>query len=345
MSRDSGRGQWHDAGVASRADLEAAIAANPDDEEARLVYADMLQQQGDPRGELIMRCHRGAGVEAYLKAHRELWPYVYDVTWRLGFVDTIVLYQPDDEAARALRHPSCRFVREIRVCMALTAPETALAPIAAAVRPSVRTLTIAQDRMSDREGDWFDDHDHFGDHAITDTLWEALPDLRELVVEAGWDIFGRLEHPAIERIAIAEGVPFCTGRAPREPWHVPALRAVSWHYRVDCTGTGVATAPADFDPLWRADAPALREVDLRGAALHVRQTEPPLLATPAFLAVLPRLAVLRLPSHALGRTPAQIVDAVRAHADRLAHLEQFVLTPIAGVDGAALRALVPGFSW
>ncbi|MCB9674899.1 MAG: TIGR02996 domain-containing protein [Alphaproteobacteria bacterium] len=42
-------------GRASRteADLLAAVYANPDDDAARLVYADALTQRGDPRGELI----------------------------------------------------------------------------------------------------------------------------------------------------------------------------------------------------------------------------------------------------------------------------------------------------
>jgi uncharacterized protein (TIGR02996 family) len=45
-----------DAGQGKRADdakLLAAVLTNPDDNEARLVYADLLTQKGDPRGELI----------------------------------------------------------------------------------------------------------------------------------------------------------------------------------------------------------------------------------------------------------------------------------------------------
>lgn len=38
---------------ARNADLEAAIVANPSDREAYAVFADWLQEQGDPRGELI----------------------------------------------------------------------------------------------------------------------------------------------------------------------------------------------------------------------------------------------------------------------------------------------------
>src|SRR5262245_51595688 len=44
-------------GPAHNAKLEAAIAADPDDADAYLVYADWLQAQGDPRGELIVLAH------------------------------------------------------------------------------------------------------------------------------------------------------------------------------------------------------------------------------------------------------------------------------------------------
>jgi uncharacterized protein (TIGR02996 family) len=39
--------------VSDQAALIAAIQAEPDDDRVRMVYADVLQQQGDPRGELI----------------------------------------------------------------------------------------------------------------------------------------------------------------------------------------------------------------------------------------------------------------------------------------------------
>src|SRR5262245_47228166 len=40
-------------GSASAASLEAAVAASPDDDAPRLVYADWLSARGDPRGEFI----------------------------------------------------------------------------------------------------------------------------------------------------------------------------------------------------------------------------------------------------------------------------------------------------
>lgn len=145
-------------------------------------------------------------------------------------------------------------------------------------------------------------------------------------MQSGWDIFERIEHDTLEEIVIEEGVPFCTVRGHARPWRTPALRAIAWHYRVDCTGTGAAATAEDFEPIWTAHAPALREVDLGRANLYARESETPILDVPGFRAMLPRLEVLRLPRHALGRTPEAITSTIRDHAADLAHLREFTLT-------------------
>jgi hypothetical protein len=192
--------------------------------------------------------------------------------------------------------------------------------------PDVRELEIAQARMTEREGSWFDTHDHLGNHAVCDRVWARLPNLKKLVVESGWDIFERIEHDAIEEIVIEDGVPFCTVRGHARPWRVPSLRSIAWHYRVDCTGTGAAATAEDFVPIWTADATALREVDLGSANLYARPNETPILDVPGFRAMLPRLEVLRLPRHALGRTPDAVESALQKHAADLAHLRELTLT-------------------
>lgn len=54
-------------------DLEAAIAANPLDRDPYLVFADWLQQQGDPRGELmsLQLAGKDADAEALLAKHED----------------------------------------------------------------------------------------------------------------------------------------------------------------------------------------------------------------------------------------------------------------------------------
>jgi len=228
---------------------------------------------------------------------------------------------------------------------ALTRPGQALMKLVPGARPRVRALVIEQRRMTRGEGTWFDSHDHLGDHEVTDRVWARLPGLKQLVVSAGWDIFERIEHHGIEEITIEDGAPFCTVRGHARRWHVPALRSIAWHYQVDCTGTGASATTADFEPIWTARAPALREVDLSRANLFVRPNETPLLEVEGFQRLLPQLATLRLPHQAIGRTPDRLVAAVRKHKKRLAHLGAFTLTKLAGVAEAEVREMVPGFSW
>lgn len=56
---------------ARSADFEAAIRADPDDEGAYLVYADWLQQQGEPRGELICVQHALAVQKSQARTQNE----------------------------------------------------------------------------------------------------------------------------------------------------------------------------------------------------------------------------------------------------------------------------------
>ncbi|HEU0033727.1 MAG TPA: TIGR02996 domain-containing protein [Kofleriaceae bacterium] len=94
LARPAPRAATRDA-----AELLAAIYANPADTALRLVYADALQDRGDPRGEFIaLQCNRGDGEPSrrerqLLKAYARLWlgaiePIVYKqgVVYRRGFV-------------------------------------------------------------------------------------------------------------------------------------------------------------------------------------------------------------------------------------------------------------------
>lgn len=80
----------------SHADLLRAILENPDDDRARLVYADALQEDGDPRGEYIalsLAKGKAASTRAkeLLDAHRgKAWQNFgakgARYTWRRGFI-------------------------------------------------------------------------------------------------------------------------------------------------------------------------------------------------------------------------------------------------------------------
>jgi uncharacterized protein (TIGR02996 family) len=105
--------------------FEAAIAASPDDEAAYLVYADWLQQRGDPRGELIVLQHRGQddAARGLLQRHAEHFygglsarPSLLDVTWHLGFFRACRFSLDDDRgpgtsSARSRHSRSCLHCR------------------------------------------------------------------------------------------------------------------------------------------------------------------------------------------------------------------------------------------
>jgi uncharacterized protein (TIGR02996 family) len=119
--------------VARNLELERALIADPDDVATYLVYADWLQQEGDPRGELIARTIQAesdtnddAKLRAATKRRIErliarLIGELADLnpSWRRGFVDGVVLQRdrvrgPYPERLAALfRDPSAALLRTI----------------------------------------------------------------------------------------------------------------------------------------------------------------------------------------------------------------------------------------
>lgn len=118
----------------TREQLEAAIDAAPDDASRYAVLGDFLSAQGDPRGELIAleldaskptraRRERETALQ-WLKGIRVNAPH--RAQWRWGFVHTLAFELarqdgweehrgdwPETLLARDLKHPSCRFLREL----------------------------------------------------------------------------------------------------------------------------------------------------------------------------------------------------------------------------------------
>lgn len=92
----------------------ASILANPDDKKARTIYADLLQDRGDPRGEFIaLQCARAdladddprvtdldASIAALLKKHKKVWTALGEnkgARWeyRRGFVEKLSIDAKD----------------------------------------------------------------------------------------------------------------------------------------------------------------------------------------------------------------------------------------------------------
>src|SRR4051794_40471020 len=109
-----------------RAALEDAIREDPDDAGRYLALGDLLQIDGDPRGELIALQQAGrpettAAAEAWLAAHPELGGEIAEceLAWEHGFVRAAQLdASPGDGVAALgalLASPSTAFLRELRI--------------------------------------------------------------------------------------------------------------------------------------------------------------------------------------------------------------------------------------
>jgi len=76
-------------------ELLAALWANPDSDEARLVYADFLLERGDPRGEYIQAVLKSWSTATTLfRKHEKEWiapirPYIRSWSWSRGFVSRV----------------------------------------------------------------------------------------------------------------------------------------------------------------------------------------------------------------------------------------------------------------
>jgi uncharacterized protein (TIGR02996 family) len=120
------------AGDDRGAELLAAIYAHPDDDDARLVYADWLLEQNDPRGEFInlqFRRHRGETLtpadekrEAQLlKKHLKEWlGPLHPVTandrhFARGFLERCTFVPRGAATGQALDHPAWATVRELTI--------------------------------------------------------------------------------------------------------------------------------------------------------------------------------------------------------------------------------------
>lgn len=109
-------------------EILARIYAEPEDTALRLVLADLLQEQGDPRGEFIaLQCARAEDAtpsrqeRALLKAHERLWLGELDpvilrggVVYRRGFL-AACRYRNEQMDINRVGHPAWATVEELDV--------------------------------------------------------------------------------------------------------------------------------------------------------------------------------------------------------------------------------------
>lgn len=252
-----------------------AIRAAPDDPEPYLVYADWLQAQGDPRGELISLQYRmsttdDTGEFLRLKARAEellaqnaehfYGParhalIAFNFQWRWGFVKELVMPSGYD----LIDHPSCVVLRKLWIGTEELSEDLTyeIAWIAARTR-TLRGLTLNVGALG-----------YGGDLSA---LPASLPELREL----------RLD-----------------GRFTSSTWAFPELQHLNFEgYDVDETQWGhlLQTAPT-----------SLRRLRLRGAS------DPDAWVTALIESeLLDRLEILEIESPATTRVMIALIDRLEA---------------------------------
>ncbi len=217
-------------------DLEKAILADPYDSLGYTVYADWLQEQGDPRGEL-MSLHLAAETKRDGKAAKAaagllasnadyfLGPLAnhtktYDgndtdaFTWRFGFIHAAKLSHnqytnKDFKGTLAevletlLRHPSGRFLTELVFGFNNDPNEDPLDDLigilAKKAPATIRKLHFGDFVYPDEtEMSWY----HVGKLG---KVWKAVPQLQTLIVQGGDFELGTIELPEVLRAEFRTG--------------------------------------------------------------------------------------------------------------------------------------------
>jgi uncharacterized protein (TIGR02996 family) len=202
--------------MGKREELEAKLIENPNDVDLRMVYADLLQSTGDPRGELIVLQQRGKAVDDYLAEHEEAlvgplarFKKTFDhepkdaFEWHLGFIKkAIVGYESnsasdlDEDAdectadrvvAALLQHPSALLLEELTITMNMLDDgmyfDDVVKAIAQYGAPALRSLSIGEFSHAGGPGGIENGYDYESSWtALGDAsnLWAQLPHLERL---------------------------------------------------------------------------------------------------------------------------------------------------------------------
>ena len=209
--------------------LEQAIASDPYDATAYSVLGDWLQDQGDPRGELIalqlakqylpalelVEQHAAAllgPLAEHVKCYDGLYhkPALDAFTWKLGFIHAARMsynqyWNSEFKGDLAqvlellLRHPSGRFLTELTL-MYNDDPadgdlQSLIDVLAKLAPPTLRKIVIgdAVDQIS-----WY----RVGNLS---RLWKAAPALSVFEVEAGSFTLGKIDLPRLRRAVFRTG--------------------------------------------------------------------------------------------------------------------------------------------
>jgi uncharacterized protein (TIGR02996 family) len=338
--------------------LEAAIAAAPDDPQPYLVYADWLQQRGDPRGELIaldaaagqdvtearaalLETHAAAllgGAAAHVAGKRNN-PLRLD--WRLGHVRAARLdlagcttREPADEILRQLLAlPVARLLEELTIGMVRRdgKEESDYDPLFAALAatpqpPPLRSLTVGDFQFS------YDCPINWAKLGEVSRLWPRYPRLRSLVFQGTSLKLGAIQLPELRSFEARSGGLHRNTVQSIAGARWPLLeRLVVWTGNLETPGTSRAE---HLQPILDGvGLPRLRHLGIVNS-----QSANQIAAALATAKVLPQLETLDL---SLGALTHHGVEALLGARGALRHLKQLNLSGnlIPERDCARLRDL------
>jgi uncharacterized protein (TIGR02996 family) len=316
--------------------LEAAIAADVDGVDAYLVYADWLQTQNDPRGELIAVQHAlmqkpsaklRKAEAALLAKHDFAGGLEIAVEWHLGFFSSIYFTARegdksiDELVRRALALPSARYVRHLAFGQTAET-EAKYEPLAKLLSkqklPFLRSLEFGR-----CEDDWEVSWTNVGSLA---PLYKAFPKLECLRVAGSSIALGSLALPKLRELEIQSNWPgdILTVLSKAK---LPKLE------RLELDLGGSANRIPSLRPILDGRFPALRHLALEWIGPSRDDLEA--LGTGKTLA---KLETLSLASDSITDTKAEMLVA---HARRYQHLAKLDLDNnlLSKKGQAAVRAL------
>ncbi|MEZ4318497.1 MAG: WGR domain-containing protein [Myxococcota bacterium] len=219
-------------------ELEAAILANREDPQVWAVYADWLQGQEDPRGDLVavqLALVEKPDDKALKKREAELleknarawlsefrpegpWEAASEIEWDKGFWKHAKIWvdwdleEPDfpKMLGTVLRHPSAKFLESLSLGLADNEGENYYSDSLASlvkhgIRKGLRTLHVGDFEYPDEtEISWTE----VGSFA---KCWTVLPDLEELTLTGGSIGLGVPNAPKLRSLKLE------TGGLPKEP--------------------------------------------------------------------------------------------------------------------------------
>jgi len=317
--------------------LEAAIAAAPDVRDSYVVYGDLLEARGDPRGTLIaigrelaknphhramlssFRDHLAAHAAAIMGPLAGCEDLVTDVEWFMGFIKKCRVATTNerfngkgpevkihDVVAWLLAGPA-KFLQHLTVGI-VDFEDNGYAEVCRAIaarpRPSLRTLFLGDFTSDETELNW----STIGDIGF---LWTAIPNLTELTLRSGRMTVGPIALPNLRKLTtITGGLDAASlGHIANADW--PALETLS--LQVGLAREGATTDVALVQPfLDGTRCPALQSLGI----LNCEFTDE-LCARLPEAKILPRLRELDLSMGTMTDRGAQMLAQHGAHLERL----------------------------